>query len=340
MSREAERPKPAGTQADADKAVAFLARLATEFAADLSLPDLLERVTRALREATGFESCSISLLEHREGDDVLVVRIASGVGVDQGTRGTVFPRGTGLVWHVLSSGMPVVVNDLHSHPRVVRKDPNLRSGIYAPLVADGHPIGVLSAYRSTVGAFRTADLHLLAVVARYVGGAIEVARLREQLKEAAATDAQTGLATRRTFLDRLSGELDRCRRAKRELSVALVDLHVSQEVNDARGHAAGKEALVQFADALSRSVRTYDQVGRLGPDQFALLLPEAPRAKAEEILNRLRDVAVLRPPHAGAGSALAFSWGIAVFPNDGENIDELLRTAGSRLQEMKHLESR
>ena len=340
MSTEAKRPKPAGAPADSDKAVAFLARLAAEFTADLSLPDLLERVTRGLREANGFESCVIALLERREGDDVLVVRVAGGLGADQGMRGMVFPRGTGLDWHVLNSGIPMLVTDLHSHPRVVRKDPTLRSGMYAPLVAGRRPVGVLSAYRSAAAAFRTADLHLLTVVARYIGGAIEVARLREQLKELAPTDALTGLATRRSFFDRLSGELDRCRRVRRGLSVALVDLNGYSEVNGAWGLAAGNDALIQFADALSRSVRAYDQAVRFGPDQFALLLPEAPRVKAEEILDRLRDVAILRPPHAGAGSVLAFSWGVAVFPDDGENIDDLLRTAGSRLQAMKDLESR
>jgi diguanylate cyclase (GGDEF)-like protein len=335
MSAESKGPKPAAVKADSDKSLAFLAGLAAEFTGGPSLPDLLERVAYGLREATGFDSCTIALLERREGDNVLVVRIASGVPEDQGGRGTVLRRDTGLVWQVLNLGTPLLVNDLHSHPRFGRKDPTTRSGIFAPLVANRRPIGVLSAYRSVAGGFVSSDLNLLTVVALYVAGAIEVARLHEHLKELAATDALTGLGNRRSFLDRLSGELDRCRRAGRTVTVALVDLNGFKLVNDTWGPAAGDEALIQFAETLGHGVRTYDQVVRFGGDEFALLLPEASRAKAEEILTRLQEVAILRTPHAGAGSRLVFSWGAAVFPDDGENIDELLRTAGYRLNAMK-----
>src|SRR5437899_8868494 len=117
MSAESKGPKPAAVKADSDKPLAFLARLAAEFAGAPPLPDLLQRVSHGLREATGFDSCTIALLERREGDNVLVVRIASGVPEAQGGRGTVLRRDTGLVWQVLNTGTPLLLNDLHSHPR-------------------------------------------------------------------------------------------------------------------------------------------------------------------------------------------------------------------------------
>jgi len=77
---------------------------------------------------------------------------------------------------------PLLVPDMHNDPRVFKRDADIRSGIYAPLRVRDRSLGVLSAHQGRVGAFTEADLQLLTVVARYLSGAIEVARLHEQLK--------------------------------------------------------------------------------------------------------------------------------------------------------------
>jgi GAF domain-containing protein len=87
---------------------------------------------------------------------------------------------------VIDSGAPLLVPDLLAEPRWFQKDPHTRSSIFAPMVVQRHPIGVLSAHRTAVNGFTEGDLDLLTVVARYLSGAVEVARLLEQLKEIAA----------------------------------------------------------------------------------------------------------------------------------------------------------
>jgi diguanylate cyclase (GGDEF)-like protein len=318
---------------ESEKALAFLARLAMEFTAVLNLSDLLEHVTRVLREETGFDSCAVSLLARQETEDVLIVRAAS--GLREIMKGAVLPRGRGLSWTVIDSGVPLLVPDMEAEPRWFLKDPLVRSSIWAPMVVQRRAIGVLSAFRSAVNAFTEADLDLLTVVARYLAGAVEVARLHEQLKEIAATDSLTGLANRRTFIDRLQSEISRSRRARSELSIVLLDLNHFKTVNDVHGHAVGDQVLMRVAETLSQSVRQSDVAARFGGDEFILLIPESNRAEAAEILARLRGLSIVVPDRAGSRGRITFSWGLATWPHDGEEIERLLQVADHRLYAMK-----
>ena len=317
---------------ESGKALAFLARLARDFTAVLSLSDLLEHMLRGLREETGFDSCAVSLLDTRDPEK-LAVRATS--GLRGRLRGKVYRRGEGLLWAVMDTVTPLTVPDMHTDPRTHRPDPQLRSAIYAPLMVHRRPIGVLSAYRATPGAFTEADLDLLTVVARYLAGAIEVARLHEQLKELAATDSLTGLANRRGFLDRLQMEMDRGRRAGTVLCVALLDLNQFKRVNDAHGHAAGDDVLLSVAETLSEAIRETDVAGRFGGDEFILLFPDTTAAEAEEVLDYLRDLEIAVPAREGLRARISFSWGIASWPGDGVDVERLLQVADRRLYAMK-----
>lgn len=313
-------------------ALAFLARLASEFTTVLSLPDLLEHILRACREATGFDSCGVALVDDRD-PDVLVIRAASGLRASY--LGLTIPAGKGLHGVVMVTGRPLLIPDMAADPRVYRREPNIRSGIYAPLTVHGRVIGVLSAHRSVPNAFTKADLDLLTVVARYIGGAVEVARLHEELKALAATDPLTGLANRRVFLDRLASELARVRRKGGVLSVALLDLNAFKTINDTYGHSVGDEALRAVAQTLVRRVRASDLASRFGGDEFTLLLPDTTVAQASEILDRSGLADVSWDDGRGGRVSLHFSWGIACWPADGQDANALLQVADGRLYGMK-----
>src|ERR1700730_15637050 len=124
-----ETPAPAAPP-PADKSLTFLSRLATEFTAVLSLPDLLEHVMRVLREETGFDSCTLALIDDRN-PDFLIIRAAS--GIRENFLGLAVPRHTGLHGVVMQTGGPLLVPDMHRDARVFRREGRIRSGIYAPL---------------------------------------------------------------------------------------------------------------------------------------------------------------------------------------------------------------
>ncbi len=319
-----------------DRAVAFLARLATEFTAVLNLPDLLDEVMRVLREETGFDSCTVALLEGRS-QEVLRIRAASGRREEY--RDLAIPRGKGLHWAVVNAGTPLLVPDMAADPRVFKLVGGVRSGIYAPLMVHGRPIGVLSAHRTEPDAFTDGELNLLTVVARYLAGAVEVARLHEQLKELAATDPLTGLSNRRSFYERLTTELARSQRADRNLSVALLDLNGFKEINDVRGHGVGDQVLIQVAATLKHIIRASDLAARFGGDEFVLLFPETTSAQADQLVSRLRSIEIAMPDKPDEYFLMSFCWGIATWPQDGSSPERLLQVADARLYAMKHAAS-
>lgn len=330
-SRRQRRTTP---KSESNRALAFLARWASESTAVLSLPALIERALESLREEAGFDSCTIALLDDRDPDLLVFV---GATGVRAGVREQAVPRGEGLSWAVLEAGTPLYVEDMHADPRVLRRDDNVRSGIYAPMIVRGTAIGVLSAHRAEVDAFTSEDLGLLTTAARYLAGAFEVVRLADQLRMQASTDALTGLANRRFFLERLETELRRSRRSGRPVSAALVDLDGFKIINDVHGHAVGDAVLLHVAEALKGGIRAYDLAARFGGDEFVLLFPETTRVQAEEILRRVQRLEFAIPGD-GSNRPLTVSWGIVAWPNDGDTAEGLLRTADVRLHAMKKRE--
>ena len=314
-----------------DKALAFLASLAREFTAVLSLNHLVDRVVESLRAEVGFDSCAIGLLDERSRDVMTVVGAA---GLRADFRGLIIPRGQGLHWAVMDAGRPLYVPDMQADDRVFRRDVRVRSGIYAPLIVHGRPIGVLSAHRSTAAAFTQGELDLLTVVARYLSGAFEVARLHEQFRVLATTDTLTGLPNRRSFIDRLRSELDRSRRSGRAFSLAMVDLDGFKSINDTYGHAVGDATLIKIAGTFKRSIRGYDLAARFGGDEFVFLFPDTSPTLGATILHRLMRHEI---PLDDTGHSvwLTLSWGIAAWPGDSDDPVELVRIADARLYAKK-----
>ncbi len=328
-SRATARPR----RAESDRLLAFLAGLATEMSAVLDLHVLLQHIIRAVHDSIGFESCAVALLETGGGEDMLVVK--AGSGLRAGATGLRFARGRGLIWEVMQRQTPLIVPDLHADARVLRKDPGVRSGIYAPLVCRTRSSGVLSAYRAEVDAFCEPDLHLLTVVARYIASAVEVSQLHDALKNAAATDSLTGIANRRTFMERFQQEVARSERTRRPVTIVLVDLDGFKQINDTCGHGAGDEVLVAVGRALSADRRACDLAARYGGDEFVLLLPETDEAGARVVIDHAVAAGIPLPDSVRPHGGLDVSWGSATWPADGTTVDQLLLAADLRLYAMK-----
>ena len=114
-------------------------------------------------------------------------------------------------------------------------------------------------------------------------------QLESELRELATTDFLTGLPTRRNFMDRLEDELARFYRTKGQpVSVAVVDLDRFKQINDEYGHTTGDQLLQHFAKLVSGELRRIDMVGRLGGDEFGLVLPGTNSKDAGRFADRLR----------------------------------------------------
>src|SRR5258708_10395016 len=107
------------------------------------------------------------------------------------------------------------------------------------------------------------------------------------MEELAMVDELTGLLNRRTLIERLEAEWGRCQRYKRPLSLVLLDVDFFKQVNDRHGHHTGDQALIAIGRLIEQSVRQVDTPGRLGGDEFLLILPETPPTGAMEVATRL-----------------------------------------------------
>lgn len=313
-----------------DKALAFLARLATELTVVLSFDELVGGTLEMLSDEVGFDSCTVGIIDEVK-DAITMVGAA---GLRSVYRGLTIPHGRSLNWTVIESRQPLYVPDMHSDSRVYRRHDDIRSGIYAPLMVRGRVIGVLSAHRGAVDAFQPEDLDVLTVVARYLAGAIEVSRLYEELRSLASTDELTRLPNRRSILDRFGVELSRALRHAQPLSVAIVDLDDLKRVNDTLGHQIGDAVLVHVADALRRRIRAHDVAGRIAGDEFILLFPNTNRDEAETILRRLERIEATGSGQPG-DRAVRLSWGLATWPDDGGAVSALMAAADRQLYIMK-----
>jgi diguanylate cyclase (GGDEF)-like protein len=111
----------------------------------------------------------------------------------------------------------------------------------------------------------------------------------EQLMREATTDGKTGLLCDRVWRRRAAAEVARAARTGSPLAVALIDIDHFKQVNDTHGHLAGDCVLSAVAAAARDTVRPYDLVGRVGGEEFAVLLPRASLAQAAEVAQRMRQ---------------------------------------------------
>jgi len=149
-------------------------------------------------------------------------------------------------------------------------------------------------------------------------------------------DELTGLPNRFLALDRLTQLINEAQRSDELIAVLFIDLDDFKKVNDTLGHETGDKLLIEAADRLKHSVRVGDTVGRLGGDEFIVLLPSIKNnAEAkpivENLLNRFRNSFMIDNREL----TLTTSIGIAVFPDDGSNPSDILRNSDAAMYHAK-----
>jgi diguanylate cyclase (GGDEF)-like protein/PAS domain S-box-containing protein len=161
-------------------------------------------------------------------------------------------------------------------------------------------------------------------------------RFEALLEHQALHDPLTGVANRTLFMDRLKQAIQSARREDRHVALVMLDIDKFKGLNDAFGHAAGDAALKKFAARLAYGLRATDTAARLGGDEFAWILPGvSDRAGAERMVRKLLKGLKMRFSVAGQSVAIKVSAGIAVYPEDGRDVDRLMRRADAHLYSTK-----
>jgi diguanylate cyclase (GGDEF)-like protein/PAS domain S-box-containing protein len=161
--------------------------------------------------------------------------------------------------------------------------------------------------------------------------------LERKLEQEAHTDALTGCANRRHFLELARHELARAHRHAEDVSLLMLDLDEFKAINDLHGHAVGDRVLQELVQVCQAILRSEDTIGRLGGEEFAILLPETGSGMAREVAERLCSaVAAVEVPLDG-GPALRFttSIGVATLTPEDFSVSAILGRADQALYEAK-----
>lgn len=180
-----------------------------------------------------------------------------------------------------------------------------------------------------------AELDLAGTLSFAAAIALKNSELVERLHSAATTDELTGLLNRRALEDRLEAEISRSQRHQLRTSLVLIDVDRFKLINDTLGHAAGDRYLCLIARVLGQKIRTLDVVGRLGGDEFLVILPMTSATESLVFINRLQSgLQELAAQHAEFAMA-TLSFGVAEAPRHGKTPTALMAAADSALYAAK-----
>ena len=250
------------------------------------------------------------------------------------------PEGRGVCGIAFRSGQPCIFNDYLADPRseafhARAREDGSRSCAGFPLIVRRQVVGVMLYISLEKDAFTSEFAELLRRLADNVSFALESfdradekSRADERIEYLASHDSLTNLPNRDMFNELLRHAIESADRHQRKFAVMFIDLDRFKVINDSLGHAAGDMLLVEVADRLRSRLRASDVVARLGGDEFVVLLDEtAARDDVEQIAGDLLS-SLSRPLQlSGHECHTSASIGIALYPDDGSDVQALTKNA-------------
>jgi diguanylate cyclase (GGDEF)-like protein len=316
-----------------------------------SRQELFDLVCEAAVLGGHFTSTTIALAQ--PDDHFMKIVSTKGQNADR-VRSTAFsvladhPQGKGLTGTSFRSKRACIKNQFltdtgTSHWHQLAERGGTRAGASFPLFRDGDAIGVLLFLASKEGIFTPEIVELLARLAENVSFAInnfdrsDAKRVAEQrIRFLATHDALTGVPNRSMFNTVLSDAHQRTRISGGQFAVLFLDLDRFKLINDSLGHSTGDQLLVEAAKRIRETIRAEDLLARLGGDEFIVLLEgltakEQAGAIAQRLLEQLGSPFLL----GGHECRISCSIGIATFPNDAGEPEEIIQKADTAMYAAK-----
>lgn len=215
-----------------------------------------------------------------------------------------------------------------------------QSVITVPLIAKNKIVGVMSAQALEPDAFDQNHLRLLTSIAGQAAMALENARLHATVNDQAQRDALTGVFHHGSFLSKLQNSLKQAHAEQQTVGLIMMDIDKFKQYNDTYGHLVGDDVLRNAVVAIQNHLKATDVVGRWGGEEFGIVLPGVSRTQARQIAERIRITLAHNPVrdlHGRAIPAPTVSQGIAIYPEDATNIEELIDKADAALYHAKDL---
>jgi len=208
-----------------------------------------------------------------------------------------------------------------------------------PLLSGDRIIGVLNVNDPSFLDMKENDFKgRIMRISQHLAVSIHNTLLFEKVKDLSMRDSMTGLYNFRHFLETMRLEIEHAKRYNESLSCIMLDIDNFKEVNDTYGHQVGDMVLKELARSVSISVRASDIPARYGGDEFIVVLPKTDKKLALKLAQRLMNLFSdkdIRVPGGSGSLRVTLSVGISSFPEDTDNMDELMKKADAALYEAK-----
>ncbi|HEX4134654.1 MAG TPA: HD domain-containing phosphohydrolase [Bryobacteraceae bacterium] len=326
---------PLSSIAAATQEAQMLYELTQDLGNLLSLQEALAFVGVRMKRLIPYETIAVYIRR----DDKLMPEYVSGENLRLFTALEI-PMGQGLSGWVAENNKPL----LNGNPSVeagylndASKYSTLRAALAVPLSGVNGLLGVMALYRAERDSFSKENLRILLAISPKVALAVETALTHRLLETSITTDYLTSLPNARSLFLSLDNELARAQRTGSSLAVIVCDLDGFKAVNDRFGHLAGNKVLRLIANGLREQCSPPDYVARMGGDEFVLLIPGAKGEELDLKIERLRTVAKRAGDTTPEPSILSMSVGVATYPDDGSDAEDLLAEADRRMYKSKRL---
>ncbi|HEU5021969.1 MAG TPA: HD domain-containing phosphohydrolase [Bryobacteraceae bacterium] len=341
ISTESKTPAlSSGSDSDAMATIAaatqeaqMLYELTQDLGSSLSLQEALAFVGVRLRRLIPYETVVVYIRredrltpEYVSGENLRLFNSLE-IPVGQGLSGWVAENNKAIL-----NGNPSVEAGYLNDPT---KYSTLRSALAVPLDGVNGVLGVLALYRAERDAFSKENLRILQAISSKVALAVENALSQRQMETSITTDYLTNLPNARSLFLSLDHEVSRAARTSSSLAIVVADLDGFKQINDRFGHLAGNRVLRIVANGLREHCGPNDYVARLGGDEFVMLIPYTADEDVEAKIEHMRSVARKAGESTPEPSYLAISVGIAHFPDDGTDAEQLLAEADRRMYKGK-----
>jgi diguanylate cyclase (GGDEF)-like protein len=206
-------------------------------------------------------------------------------------------------------------------------------GFLLPLVPGKKEIGCLLLWGNDL---YDQDIPAFSLFASQIAVAFENARLLAKIQQLAITDDLTGLYNRRGLFEIGRLELERTRRYDMPLAAIIMDIDHFKRVNDKYSHAIGDQVLRSFANCVKENTRELDVVGRIGGEEFVILLPGSNHKSAQKTAGRLKELIANNVTTTNVGEIkITVSQGVAIFNSNMQDLNDLVQAADRALYKAK-----
>ncbi len=318
----------------------ILADIVKKANSSLDRSTVVESIMQKIEEIIKCEGWSLLLLNKEQ--DKLIFEASKGT-IGSKLQGKEMPADAGIVGYVLKNNFPVLINDV-SRDKLKYEDIDLtynfntRSIICIPLKSRGITIGAIEIVNKKYNQpFDQKDLELLQILSEPAAIALENCFLFEQTKELSLIDDLTKLYNSRYLNYYLEQEIERERRTKKPISMVFFDIDGFKRINDNYGHLAGSQVISEIGLLLKSSIRKMDIAIRYGGDEFIMLLPETGSENSLTLVKRFRKKlnAYVFLENLGINEHLTASFGIATFPFNSNNKEELINNTDTAMYYIK-----